>query len=236
MTRHFWIGLLIIGAVSVFVTFFAPVSEIYKGVALIPGVGALLAALFQLARDEAAHTKRLDLQNRQNIFTLGATSHMANLVFDKHVEFSERYLAEVHELVVTLTREGPTKEALDHAGKLYDLRIEYTAWITDVIEEKLIPFETAVRRIGANSGFIDALSKSGDRETPRQDAIKEMYDIFRNLMDIGDSEVKDEDATVRAVKRRVREILQVDELVSIREHLVSSASDAANKKHKERTS
>lgn len=51
-----------------------------------------------------------------------------------------------------------------------------------------------------------------------------MYDIFRSVMDIGESEVKDEDATVVAVKDRVREILQVNELVTIREYLINKAA------------
>ncbi|MPX92090.1 hypothetical protein [Salinivibrio sp. VYel1] len=89
---------------------------------------------------------------------------MANSVFDKHVEFCEKYLAEVHQTVVTLTREGPTKEALYHAGKLYTLRIEYTAWITPEIDEKLMPFEKAVRNIGAKSGLVGALSGAEGRD------------------------------------------------------------------------
>jgi hypothetical protein len=54
-----------------------------------------------------------------------------------------------------------------------------------------------------------------------------MFDIFKSLMDIGDAEVKDEDATVVAVKNRVREILQVNELVAIREYLVTKAASMA---------
>ncbi|MPX95057.1 MULTISPECIES: hypothetical protein [unclassified Salinivibrio] len=153
-----------------------------------------------------------------------------NSVFDKHVEFCEKYLAEVHQTVVTLTREGPTKEALDHAGKLYTLRIEYTAWITPEIDEKLMPFEKAVRRIGAKSGLVDALSGAEGRDETRTKALEEMYDVFTHLMGIGEVKVKDEDATVVEVKNRVREILQVNELVLIREYLTKRASTAtANK-------
>ena len=57
-----------------------------------------------------------------------------------------------------------------------------------------------------------------DREETRTKALEEMYDVFRNLMEI--DEVKDEDATIIEVKNRVREILQVNELVWIREYLI----------------
>ncbi len=230
MNKSFLVGIIIIFATSTIVTFHAPISEIYKGIASLPSVAALFAALFQLVRDNASHQRSLILQQEQQLFNLGATSHMANTVFDKHVEFSEKYLAEVHELVTTLTREGPTRSALEHAGKLYSLRIAYTAWITPEIEKKLMPFEHAVREIGATSGLEEALSGAEDTIAERKEAIKKMYDTFKSLMNIGDIEVKDEDATVMEVKNRVREILQVNELISIRDYLIHKASSvAANK-------
>ncbi|MDI5986271.1 hypothetical protein QLQ85_15870 [Halomonas sp. M4R5S39] len=228
----FWFGIAAIVGVSLGVTFFAPISEVYRGVAALPSVGGLAVALFQLIRDRSAHQRKLELQNEQNLFNLGATSHMANTIFDKHVEFCEKYLSEVHQVVVTLTREGPTQEALDHASNLYSLRIAHTAWITPEIDEKLMPFERGVRTIGANAGLVRALTGEEDREGTRSEAIREMYDIFKSLMDIGEVDVKDGDATVVAVKNRVREILQVNELVAIREYLISKAASiavAANK-------
>ena len=233
MNKTFLIGISIITVTSIVVTFYAPINEIYRGIASLPAITALFAALFQLFRDNASHQRSLQLQQEQQLFNLGATSHMANTVFDKHVEFSEKYLTEVHELVVTLTREGPTKSALEHAGKLYSLRIAYTAWITPEIDEKLMPFERAIREIGAKSGLIEALSGAEDKKKDRKNAVKEMYDIFSSVMDIGEREVKDEDATVVEVKNRVREILQVNELISIREYLIHRASLASANKTQE---
>lgn len=230
MKKIFWIGTAIIVAISFGITFFAPINDIFKGIAYLPGVAGLASALFQLLRDSAAHQRKLEIQKEQQLFNLGATSHMANSVFDKHVEFCEKYLMEVHQTVVTLTREGPTKKALDHTGNLHSLRIEYTAWITPEIEKKLMPFEKAVKDIGAKSWFIDALKGEVDQKEQRIKAIEEMYDIFRNLMKMGEPKVKDEDATVTEVKNRVREILQVNQLVDIREYLINRAAySAANK-------
>ncbi len=235
MNKVFWLGIAIIVGVSLGVTFFAPINDLYKGIASLPGVAGLFTALFQLVRDHAAHQRNLEIQQEQQLFNLGATSHMANSVFDKHIEFCEKYLAEVHQTVVTLTREGPTKEALNHARKLYTLRIEYTAWITPEIDEKLMPFEKAVRNIGAKSGLVDALSGAEGRDETRTKALEEMYDVFSNLMGIGEVKVKDEDATVVEVKNRVREILQVNELVLIREYLINRASAVTANKAMQRT-
>jgi hypothetical protein len=236
LNRVFWVGIAIVVGVSLGVTFFAPINDVYKGIASLPGVAGLAASLFQLVRDHAAHQRNLELQQEQQLFNLGATSHMANSVFDKHVEFCEKYLAEVYQTVVTLTKEGPTKEALEHAGSLYSLRVEYTAWITPDMEEKLMPFEKAVRNIGAKSGLINALSGAESRDETRIKALEEMYDVFSNLMGIGEVIVKDEDATVVEVKNRVREILQVNQLVLIREYLINRASSATANKAFQRTS
>ncbi len=232
MKKFYWYGIAAIVGISLGVTFFAPISEQYKGIAALPSVGGLAAALFQLIRDSSLHRRNIELQNERQLFNLGATSHMANTVFDKHVEFCEKYLVEVHQLVVTLTREGPTQIALDHAGNLYRLRIDYTAWITPEIDEKLIPFEKAVRTIGANAHLVKALAGEEDSDGTRSKARRDMVDIFKSLMDIGEVKVKDEDATVVEVKNRIREILQVNELVAIREYLIHKAASmqvAANK-------
>ena len=230
--KVYWIGIASIISISLGITFFAPISEIYKGITVLPSVGGLCAALFQLIRDHSAHQRNLELQKEQQLFNLGATSHMANTVFDKHIEFCEKYLSEVHQTVVTLTREGPTQNALKHATNLSNLRIEYTAWVTPKIDQKLMPFEKAVRSIGADAGLAKALAGESDPQGDRPKAIKDMFNTFRSLMDIGDVQCKDENATIVEVKNKIREILQINELVAIREFLinkVASVQFAANK-------
>jgi hypothetical protein len=217
------------------ITFYAPIDDIFRGIASLPAVCGLTAALFQLVRDNVAHQRNLQLQNEQQLFNLGATSHMANTVFDKHVEFSELYLKEVHQVVITLTKEGPTPKALKHAKNLYHLRITYTAWITQEIEEKLIPFEQAIRQIGSSANLVYALSGEGDQGSTRSKALTEMYDTFNSLMDIGDSNAKDADTTIIEVKRKIRQILQVNELVGVREFLINKAVSVVNSTHKEFT-
>lgn len=124
--------------VSAIITLVAPISEFFKGVTILPAVAVLSGAVWQLFRDRLSHERNLEIQQReefvksdfqrwQDLFSLGATSHMANTVFNKHVEFCEKYLEEVHETVVTLTREGPTEKALNHSNELYSLRIKYSA-------------------------------------------------------------------------------------------------------------
>lgn len=133
-----WWLLGVVFVVSAIITLVAPISEFFKGVTILPAVAVLSGAVWQLFRDRLSHERNLEIQQReefvksdfqrwQDLFSLGATSHMANTVFNKHVEFCEKYLEEVHETVVTLTREGPTEKALNHSNELYSLRIKYSA-------------------------------------------------------------------------------------------------------------
>lgn len=135
-----YISLGVVFLLSVLGTVYLPMDEIFKGIFATPALIAMIGALFQLARDNAAHERKLDLQRKQQIFNLGATSHMANVTFDKHVEFCEKYMEEVDSAIGTLYRKGTTKEALPHANSLYALRREYSAWLTEGIGIQLSPF------------------------------------------------------------------------------------------------
>ncbi len=54
-----------------------------------------------------------ELLETQNVFSVGATSHMATVAFDKHVGFCEEYLEEVYKALSTLIQHGATEEPLD---------------------------------------------------------------------------------------------------------------------------
>lgn len=224
--KDYWIGVIIVVAISLGVTFFAPINEFFKSLSAVPAIGALLFPVFQLYRDSTAQARATQLQNEQQLFNLGATSHMANVVFDKHVEFCEKYLSEVHETTLTLFQKGPVKEALDHASNLYSLHIEYTAWITPDMTRKLEPFEKAIRQIGADAGLVSALDNADDKEEARSKAIDRMYATLVKTLNLEklDIEHSDSNSSAIAVQSAVRDILRIDQLVSIREQLIEKAS------------
>ncbi len=173
-----YISLAIVFLLSFLGAWLLPMNDIFKGIFATPALIAMIGTLFQLARDHAAHENKIDLQRKQQIFNLGATSHMANVTFDKHVEFCEKYMAEVDDTVVTLYREGTTKEALEHAGKLYKLRRDYSAWLTEEIGNQLAPFENALRKIGAGQGFIESTSGHASYADKRIEKINFVHQTF----------------------------------------------------------
>lgn len=191
-----------------------------------PGALALLAALFQLMRDEADYAKRLETQRREFQFSLGAASHMANMAFDKHAEFYEKYMKELHETVRTLYREAETPAALDHAGKLYTLRQDYATWLTDKMNSDLDEFESALRKLGADAHFIEATAGHEHYAQQRSLRIERNFELFGRILGIPNDQEVPQESMVEILKTRVRAILGVEELTVLREHLIRQASNA----------
>src|SRR5712692_2380387 len=135
--RHSW--RVYAASTTVFIISFAaawilPTTEILRAVISLPGVAALFAALFQIIRDQSAHERALELLEKQQLFSLGAASHMANVAFDKHVQFAEQYILKMQEGLTELFRTGPPGESLKFGGELQDIRLSFRAWITEDIE------------------------------------------------------------------------------------------------------
>lgn len=202
-----------------------PASDVTKAVVASPGVVALLAALFQLMRDQAAFEKELEIQSRQLQFTLGAASHMAEVAFDKHAEFCEKYMDCIHEMMRTLYRHGNTPKALDHAAKFHVLREDYATWLTNEIDEKLEVFEQAIRKLGAEAEFIKNTSGLEEYAEQRSMMINSSYKLFREVLGIEADENTpiNEEHAIKAIKGSLRNILDTEELTSLRKYLIKEA-------------
>lgn len=200
--------------------------EVLAAVIAAPGVIALLQALLQLMRDEANHERRLEIQRREFQFALGAASHMANAAFDKHAEFCEKYVKELHDTVHTLFRDGDTPAALGHAANLYALRQDYATWLTDKINSDLDEFESALRTLGADAQFIRSTTGHEDYSEQRSLKIDRNFDLFGRILGLNNQDGIEERSMVEALKIKVSAILGIEDLTRLREHLIKQASDA----------
>jgi len=54
-----------------------PINQVFKSIATTPAIAALVAVIYQILKDQAAFERQDYLQRQQQIFNLGATSHMA---------------------------------------------------------------------------------------------------------------------------------------------------------------
>ena len=231
MQRKTYIISGVVFILSISLTFLLPIGELFKGIAAMPAISVLIGVLYQTARDHIAYEKQIELQKKRQFFDLGATSHMANTAFDKHVEFCEKYMIEVHKtLLLALIQKGPTCDAVTNANKLYSLRQEYSAWVTEEIALELDKFESAVRSVGTRTGLAQSLSNNPSDAKKGLKASREAKELLAKILGeyYGNDQTIDNDIAVEKVKAKIRGILGIEELTKIRKWIVSQAIGMIN--------
>lgn len=215
--------LLAVIAVSFTSAWLLPISDIFKGIATVPGIGALSAAIYQILRDQMNYERQKELQRRQHFFNLSVTSHMAIVAFDKHVQFCEKYIAEINEGLRHLFREGPTEDALSLAVKLSNIRFEFRAWLTEDIVTKVLPYEKALAEIAT----LERLSENTRSEDTRIKAVDKMFDIFSNVTGIkNEHSSKDEEIAAEKIINHLQQVLGIKELTLLRQKVIKEAIDS----------
>jgi hypothetical protein len=135
-----------------------------------------------------------DLQQTQNTFSVGATSHMATVAFDKHIGFCEEYVEEVSKALQALIDNGSAQEPLD-VGSLSRIRQKWALWLTNDIDNELEQFERRVTQLGAEAPAVDA---NGDRVS--------------------------NESSIKTAIAFLREVLRTEQLTALRNELVTSSS------------
>jgi len=216
--------------VSFAATWFLPVAELFKGLAVIPGVAALLNVLFQLWREERAHERAVELLHRQQDFALATGSHMANVAYDKHVTFCEAYVERTNQGLVDLMALGPSQVALKLAGDLARIRTDHATWLTVEIEARLLPFEGALRKMGAGEHLLSVSNVPVGEGRSR--LVDEIYKAFGLIVGT-QTPTTDEEGAIAAAKivDHVRDILGIKELTRLR---LSATRLALNRVSRER--
>jgi hypothetical protein len=157
-------------------------------------VGPVFVGISKFISDQSIERQRAqqsrELQEAQNAFLVGATSHMATVVFDKDIGFCEEYVEEVYKALHTLIQDGRTEDPLD-PGRFSRIRRKWALWLTDDIEGKLDRFEIKITQIiGGPAQDVDA-----DGVVPNERSIK------RNIADL-------------------RDVLHTEQLTALRNELV----------------
>jgi hypothetical protein len=143
---------------------------------------------------EIAHERSVLLAERQNAFSMGANSHMAVVVFDKHIAFCEEYVGAASSALYPLIQEGKRDQPLD-ARDFFKIRQKWALWLNHEIEVKLERFERGIPRIGAEAWGMD---ENGDPES--------------------------DERSFRRVIADLREILGTEELTILRKTVLATAA------------
>lgn len=215
------IGVLaLVAGASFAAAYWLPVGEAAATFFGVPGVLALIGVLVQLWRDSTAHERSLELVARQQDFTLGTATHMADIAYDKHVDFCEAYIAKTSTGLQQLYEKGPSDVALPIAYDLASIRVSYRAWLTEEIEDSLIPFEQALREIGANKEYLKDLPIG----TERSRVVNAMYEAFKLATGMSEAvSVEEREKTSAHVIEALRDVLGIRELTALRRRATAVA-------------
>jgi hypothetical protein len=217
------LALITVFVLSVSITLCLPLDDLFKGIASTPAVFALIGALWQILRDQAAFEKNLRLQQKEHIFGLGVTSHMANAVFDKHISFCEEYMGEVHSTVGTLVAEGATTKVREHTLRFFQIRQKYSAWITDDVSRSLEGFEGALSDLATKAKQVE-LAADGSQQLAR--ALADANETWHSLLGplFNKNAQTDRHIDIESIKAELRKILGIEKLMRIRRWIIDQAA------------
>ena len=199
---------------SLLAAYTLPVTDFFKGLASIPAFGALVSALWQMWRDQVAHERAVELLNREQDFALTTASHMAEVAYDKHVLFCEEYVARVTQGIDDFYHDGSNVEALQFASDLVGIRKKHRTWLTNEIEESLLPFEAAVGKIGAGEQVL-AHVPVGEQRTALVESIYRAFGIATGITEPETAE--EQETTGTKVVEALRDVLGIRELTALRQ-------------------
>lgn len=229
--RRAYIAIGIVLSVSVLALLLLPVNELAQAVIASPIAVALIAALYQIIRDEAAHQKKRELQQEQNDFTVSVSSQMAATAFAKHVAFCEDYINEINKGMPNLYADGPSTSSRELSEALRKVRLKHSTWVTKDIRSKLTPFEDALFKIGLNREFITDFPKE-----KKMDLIHEMHDLFADVLELqkkkreekGGTEEQAKEIGATKVIEKVQDILGIAELTELRIKVIKQANKSVD--------
>lgn len=225
-----YIVLAIVAAVSFGAALFLPTTDILRWVSGVPALVALIGVVLQIFRDHAQHEKATALQRDQQHFILGVTSHMANVAFDRHVDFCEKYIQRMQLGLTELFQKGPTKDCLQLRIELADIRLSFRTWLTKEIQNKILPFEDALTKIAGMHMQLDHLGV-GDK---RNQVVEAMHNTFADILGLSRLEGRgnnDEEVAARRIMDHLQDILGVKQLVRLRVALVDEAVKTLEEKN-----
>lgn len=118
------------------------------------------------------------IERRKSVFSIGISSHMADVFFDKHIEFCEAYLKAASAALYALTEEGEDDPLLD-TRVFSGIRREWALWLTPEIEIKLDRYERDLPRLGGEAQVYEA---QGPPSTSNENSINRLIADLRELL------------------------------------------------------
>jgi len=216
--------LFVVAILSLLATIYFDLSETMKILTSTPLVGALLVALFQLLRDDERFIRDSIIQDREHAFSIAATSHMSEVVFDKHVKFSEDYLAQVRKVIgimwsSTVTKESGKMEIVE----LLVIRDRYQLWLSNEMAMEISHIEDELFQM--NDKLRNSYKQNDDTSLDLSEKIKDAESSAAVILELVELE-KEKGGQIIG---QLQDILGVSKLTQMRDALLLEKQEGEKK-------
>jgi len=189
------------------------VIYVFAGQPVAAGAFSLSAAISILSLVQKMESDR---KNRE--LSLGVSSPMAKVVFEKYALFCEEYLNALNEAIASLMREGPQMKAVGEVLiKLQDSRRKYEIWIEDETVEVIGRLETGLLEIWKKENSLKN-TPVGDE---RAKLVNEVYDLFSRVLGLAMQNGQiDESIAIKTIKDEIKKRLGVANIHKLRRNFI----------------
>lgn len=209
----------IVAIASFFIAYFLPTEEILKGIIALPGVSALFGALWLIHREHIGHERQKEIQDREHNFHLSVSSHMADVAFDKHVEFSQEYIGKFNEILTKIIPQGNVGIPPEFE-QLKQIRNKYQAWLNKNIIIDLLDLENLIY-LHNQKGTQAKNSQIGDTKTKLYDEAKQLFQQIKGEDFVANS--YETQSLISKVIFIVQEMIGIKELTELRQLVLGKA-------------
>lgn len=163
-------------------------------------------------------------QRIESSFAVGVMSNMANVAFNKHIEFCEAYLERADLALSELLMNASAKTTLEHVEKLAAIRRKYALWVNTEMGEFLTKFQNALAEIWAVDRKIEHSDRAMFTFQQRQDLVTDFFSRLQTLVGITpEADVAPDGVTRERVLQFLRSNLGADDLTKLRLYHLSQA-------------
>jgi uncharacterized protein (DUF2267 family) len=148
-----------------------------------------------LQRQTEQHSK--EQAEMQNAFSMGATSHMATVAFDRYVSFCEEYVEAMSNALYTFIQAEAKGKPLDARG-FSRIRQKWALWLTDDVESKLDEFERRITRVHSEAPVYDPDGTQASIES----SIKSVIAVLRKVLATEELTALRSELVVGSLKKR----------------------------------
>ncbi len=194
----------------------ASVSEWMRGVLAFPAVIAMLTLVGDVLLESVRHHLALDLQRRDQSFSLAFATRAAEITFERHLAFCDEYVGLVLAAFRDLQAHGtPAAVTGRYADKLRAIRDKYGVVLTSQVEDQLVDVEKLLRAVEAGEETFRALPVGKDRTA----IVRETHEALKALVGTPNPG-RSNDSALHGVLSALRELLGVEQLTRLRVHAV----------------